>query len=101
MTQKEFEVKFLKVLRKALFQVKAQCPVRSGNLKSSIKLVQSPMGYKIYIDTNQANYMPYTTEKWISPQWRDRANPNEAWFDDAAVIIDRIISNEFGAGKRM
>ena len=54
----------------------------TGNMKyNAMKVMQSPNGMLIYMDTNIAPYVPYTNERWISPKWKGAKNPNENWWE--------------------
>lgn len=102
MTQRDFENTLLRAMEKALNVVKGQAPVRTGELKNSIQLVATATGYDIIVT---APHMPYTEEKWVSPQWKGRANPNEGWFRIATELVFRLIRSELSAsgtyqGKR-
>ena len=102
MIQKDFENRLLRAVQKALNLIKGQAPVRTGELKNSIQLIATPKGYEIIVT---APHMPYTEEKWISDQWRGRANPNEGWFRIAVELAYRLIRAELSAsgtyqGKR-
>lgn len=52
-----------------------------------------PGGIRIISDIY---YMPYTEEKWISPRWRGRANPNEGWFKQANEIALGFLGRQYG-----
>lgn len=54
----------------------------------------------IYIDPKIAPYMPYTTEKWISPKWKGKKNPNEGWFDRAANNVTERIARKLKGDKK-
>lgn len=94
MTQREFEATLYRAMQKALNVIEGQAPVRSGELRDSIKLVATSSGYEIIVT---APHMPYTEEKWISPQWNGRANPNEGWFRLAVELAFRVIRAELNA----
>lgn len=92
---KEKEVITLKGgIENAIFQIfKSQAPTRTGTLKGQIKVNQIDGGFQIISDIY---YMPYTTEKWISPRWRGRENPNERWWDEAYEISMRFLTSVYG-----
>lgn len=51
--------------------------------------------YVIYIDDKKiAPYMPYTNEKWVSPRWNGKKNPNEKWFDNAYGAVVEYCKQE-------
>lgn len=97
MNEIEFKTKLSKVVLQAKQILEWLAPVRSGNLQASIKLISTARGYKIYIDDNQAPYDMYTNEKWISPRWGGRANPNEGWIEEALELIIAMIEVELGS----
>lgn len=81
-------------IENAIFQIfKSQAPTRTGTLKGQIKVNQVEGGFQIISDIY---YMPYTTEKWISPRWRGRENPNERWWDEAYEIAIRFLTSVYG-----
>ena len=43
---------------------------------------------------NEAYYMPFTNERWISPRWKGKQNPNYHWFDDAIDDVARLCSQK-------
>lgn len=88
MTQKQFEVTLLRAVEDATQLVRAIAPVRSGKLKASIELVATEKGYKILIT---APHTVYTEEKWVSPRWKGRANPNEGWIKEATELVYRLL----------
>ena len=88
MTIKEFQAELLRAMEDATELVQAIAPVRSGELKASIKLVATERGYKIEIT---APHTVYTEEKWTSPQWKGRANPNEGWIKEATNLVYRLL----------
>ena len=47
---------------------------------------------RFYVDEKIAPYMPFTNEKWISPRWNGKKNPNEGWWtnDVFMAIINTI-----------
>ena len=68
-------------------------PVRyaKGLLSSTIRMENiSYLGMEqaiCYCGNEQAYYMPYTNEKWISPRWHGKQNPNEDWWDKAIYDV--------------
>lgn len=78
----------------AIFQIfKSQAPTRTGVLRGNIKVNRIDGGFEIISDIY---YMPYTVEKWISPRWRGRQNPNERWWDEAFEIALRFLKMVYG-----
>jgi hypothetical protein len=94
MTQDQFEKALLRAVEKAYRLIQSQAPVRSGELKDSIKIVASSRGYVIEVT---APHMPYTEEAWVSPRWSGRDNPNEGWFQEAIELAFRLIKSELNA----
>lgn len=79
--------------------VKRKTPIDTGNLRNNaLKLEFSADGKtcKIWVDESIAYYMPYTNEKWISPKWRGKQNPNQNWWQRAAERVDAKIVEVIG-----
>ena len=55
----------------------------------------------IYVDENIAPYVPYTVEKWVSPFWKGKKNPNEGWFKRSSNIIARAVSRNYNGVLRI
>lgn len=36
--------------------------------------------FHIWMDFDEAPYVPYTNEPWTSPKWNGKKNPNEGWW---------------------
>jgi hypothetical protein len=88
------EITLDKGVENALLQIfQATAPTRTGTLKGKIRLEYMDGGIRIISDIY---YMPYTEEKWISPRWRGRANPNEGWFKEAMEISMQFLSRLYG-----
>jgi hypothetical protein len=51
---------------------------------------------EIYVSLPKAPYMPYTNEPWVSPKWNGKPNPNEAWWNDAIVLIMEELAKMLG-----
>lgn len=66
----------------------------TGNLAyNSITKKFTPSGNcVIFVDESIAPYMPYTNEPWLSARWKGHKNPNEGWFDRAALKIAENIA---------
>ena len=75
-------------------------PVRyaRGLLQSTIRMQNiSYLGMEqvaCYVGNKQAYYMPYTNERWISPHWKGKTNPNEHWWDNAIHDVSRLASGK-------
>lgn len=62
--------------------MKELSPVDTGNMQQNISVVQdNARQYSIKIGGNVAPYAVYTNEKWVSPRWHGKKNPNEKWID--------------------
>lgn len=76
---------------------RAKSPYKTGNLR--LNAIRFEMvGYntcKIYIDDVIAPYVYYTNEKWVSPRWNGRQNPNEGWVERAIEETLEQISREY------
>ncbi len=96
---------------KALVIVRNSAPIDTGNLRSSIKILYRPGDITIYINgadgstrgtaaRGMAPYAKYTNEPWsqFKPPLRGKQNPNEGWFDaaaiDAAFAIAKLLGGE-------
>ena len=77
----------------ALNIVRATAPYKRGDLSKSFDVRTTPEGFEIY---TRMYYMGYTEGVWVSPQWRGRKNPNEAWFQETAEYIARYIAFNLG-----
>ena len=77
-------------------------PKRTGNLAfNSIRELldfKTPSRSVIGIGGEIAPYAVYTNEKWISPRWSGRSNPNENWIQRAIYYargtVEMIMSGE-------
>lgn len=96
MTQKQLNDILNSTIEEAKLLIQTQAPVRSGYLMRSIKVRTIPNGWEIYVD-KAVYYMPYTEEEWISPRWRGRNNPNEAWFKMAVDLVAKLFAYKLGA----
>ena len=90
---KDLKIKLDILMNQALIIVQSMSPYRSGDLSRSFKLNLIDGGFEISTDMS---YMPYTNEKWISPQWRGRENPNEGWFQETTEYVVRYITVNLG-----
>lgn len=50
----------------------------------------------IYVDMNNAPYMPYTNEPWIAHRWGGKKNPNESWWNKTAEALVYEIADFIG-----
>ncbi len=89
----------LTMFKQLAFAVSLRVPKRTGELASTItKDTTSEVGYEIYrleiggSDGERGYYMPYTNEKWISPKWNGKKNPNEAWWQQSITRVGKLYS---------
>lgn len=93
MTDKEFNAIVEKMKRDADFYIRANAPVRSGRLKTSIQSITTQDGYEISVNVD---YMVYTEERWISPRWNGRENPNLYWLRRTVETLVRQWASQYG-----
>lgn len=93
------ELQFFKICKKAFRKIKDSSPIDTGNLRFNaieIKFINNTT-VEIKVNEEIAPYMVYTNEKWISPKWNGRKNPNEQWWNN---VIEEFVSElqaELGA----
>lgn len=87
-----------KILAELLqFCLKANAPYDTGNLAiNSIRIMYDTDGEVfVAIGGEIAPYAVYTNEKWISPKWNGKKNPNEKWIErsieEAIPIIEGYV----------
>lgn len=62
--------------------MRAICPVDTGNMRDTINVNQeNESTWVVSIGAPGAPYAVYTNEKWVSPRWKGKPNPNEHWID--------------------
>lgn len=73
-------------------------PKDTGNLRyNSFKIKhKSKNTWVVYIDEKVAPYAPYVNEKWISPKWHGRQNPNEGFWKEVFEFIGLRINQLVG-----
>jgi hypothetical protein len=99
MTKEQEDALYMKLellKTQALIIVQSASPYRSGDLSRSFQIRLVEDGFEIYQDTSSVDYMVYTEEAWLSPRWRGRANPNEAWFKETAEFVAKYIAQSLG-----
>ena len=98
---KGIEDDILLVAKQWMVYAHLRCPkppvrVARGLLQSTIRIENAfhlGMDQVVgYAGSKQAYYMPYTNERWISPKWHGKKNPNEDWFDEAIHDVSRLAS---------
>ena len=81
-------------VKDAVSSARVMIPIDTGNLRyNSFKI--EPLGdmkWKVYIDEKVAPYAPYVNEKWISPKWKGKTNPNEGFWERVFEFIANQIS---------
>lgn len=92
------DAKIVVVLNKAKDLLQTLTPIDTGNMRyNGVRLM--PMGpghWRLIVDENLAPYVPYTNEKWISPKWRGKKNPNENWWNEAIEKVILLIAADLG-----
>ena len=89
---------FIAACELAIEELRKLAPYDTGNLAlNGIRIdFPTPKECHIYVDESIAPYMPFTNEKWLSPKWNDRQNPNEKWWDTACELIMGVIADLLG-----
>ena len=79
------------------------CKCSTGNMMNAARLVvgnkRTNNRVKMYVDERQAPYLPYTNEKWISPRWKGKKNPNRKWYNKAMYSFCNALLQSFGGGR--
>lgn len=89
---------FFKLCLEIFYAVRTLCPVDTGNMKfNAMRFRIENDKFIIEIDEIIAPYVFYTIEKWISPRWNGRKNPNEGWFERGIEFALSEIANKYGA----
>ena len=68
-------------------------PIDTGNMRYNAFKVErvNETTWQVYIDEKIAPYAVYVNEKWVSPKWNGKANPNEGFWKKAfEFIADQI-----------
>ena len=73
-------------------------PIDTGNLRwdSFNMRRQDKDTWIVYIDDEVAPYAPYVNEKWVSPKWNGKQNPNEGIFKKVFEFIGARINRIVG-----
>lgn len=82
MTDAEFVAKCNEIYIDVFKQITGRVPRDTGNLQMNGIEIQFPEPKTCVISINEeiAPYVFFTNEKWISPKWNGKQNPNEAWW---------------------
>ena len=96
------QAQFNKAMFRALKAVRARAPIKTGNLRlNATNYVRlGRLEAKIKIDGIIAPYAVFTNEKWVSPKWGGKQNPNEGWVNDAFEQAIQIIAETLGGELR-
>lgn len=81
-------------IKDAVSVARLHIPIDTGNMSLNAFRFE-PLGnmrWKIYIDEKKAPYAPYVNEKWISPKWNGKQNPNEGFWEGVLETIAVMIS---------
>ena len=87
------DVSLFRLAATGMSMMRERSPVDTGNLRNNgIRIEQTAENeFTISIGGAYAPYAVYTNEKWMSPRWRGRKNPNEHWIDNAVEdVVDMI-----------
>lgn len=76
---------------------KEKSPYKTGNLRlNAIRFEYvDAKTFKVYINDVIAPYVYYTNEKWVSPRWNGRQNPNEGWVERAIEETLEELAREY------
>lgn len=72
--------------------LKLASPIRTGELRNSIKVVSHPLGWEFRIT---APHTVYTEERWKHPRWRWQ-NPNLYWIRKAVKQSLTRYASQYG-----
>ena len=93
---------FNQVCMQAVEELRNRAPIDTGNLRHNAIRYEwiDEDTFQIYVDGSPDNpnsiapYMPYTNEPWLSPKWKGKKNPNEAWWQEAVEYIAEYIADQ-------
>lgn len=98
MERKRFNAIMSELKKEALLAYKIATPYRTGYQKDHIYIKDLPSGgFEVIVNTD---YVQFTTDKWVSPQWKGRQNPNEGWDKEAATLFIKKAKVKLGARIR-
>lgn len=69
-------------------------PIDTGNLRYDAFKVErvNKKTWRVYIDEEVAPYAVYVNEKWVSPKWNGKKNPNEGFWKEVFEMIAQQIA---------
>lgn len=102
------------IMRRLLKYIQSRTPFDTGNLCYSTKIKRiQPNVWELYVEAGDdpylkdytygmAPYVPFVNEKWISPKWHGRQNPNENYWnksvENAISMLAKILKGELERG---
>lgn len=88
-----FELAFKQFREETIAYIRSQAPVRTGDLKRSIRLEETKNGWAIVIDIW---YMKYTEEAWTyNRRWgKTLPNPREKWLQKSVERLALAFANK-------
>lgn len=77
-------------------------PMDTGNMRHNATNLYrlNNSTWKIIVEAQKAPYAVYTNEKWISPRWNGKSNPNEGWVGKAFDLVSQMIFGQIGYSMR-
>ncbi len=92
-------LKFTQFVNDFVRMLRELAPYDTGNLAENaiqFHYEEDKQRAIIEVNTQIAPYMPFTNEPWISPKWNEKKNPNEAWWENAIIVICTELSQKYG-----
>lgn len=92
------EQKIVTALSQQLGTIQNMTPKDTGNLAyNATKFESLGQGrYRIYVDEKIAPYFVFVENPWISSKWKGKQNPNEGYFEKAAISVANNIAIAIG-----
>lgn len=88
MTREYFEAKLASSINKNFINLQQSLPIDTGNLRyAATKLIKTPTGFRIYIDTSVAPYATYLDEP---------NSKHHKYFERAATEFAKRLSFDIG-----
>ena len=81
-------------IKDAVSIARLHIPIDTGNMSLNAFNFEylGNMRWKISIDEKKAPYVPFVNEKWISPRWGGKQNPNEGFWQGIRDSLVAMIS---------